>query len=390
MYSGTTVFAQLMMFMSEFEFIKCVDRYKGDYRVRNLTCWEHFLVMSFAQLTGSESLRDIENCFTAFSNKLYHCGLNKPISKSTLADANEKRNWRIYADFGQALIKKARPLYFGDKEFRLDIDNIVYAFDSTTIDLCLSLYPWAKFHHQKGAVKMHTLLDLRGSIPIFIDITESSVHDVNPLYIMPVEPGSYYIMDKGYIDFHRLYTLIHQCRAFYVTRAKDNIQYEVITSSPVDKTTGISSDQLVRLTGYKSLRSYPEAFRLIVYEDFATNVVYTFMTNDLELPALTIAELYRERWKIELFFKWIKQHLHIKSFYGTSLNAIYCQIRIAICTYLMIAIAKKKLNLAITLYTFAQALGLTLFEKTSVKELFENNINFNNQPDGSQLSLRKS
>lgn len=390
MYSGTTVFAQLMMFMPEFEFIKCVDRYKGDYRVRNLTCREHFLVMSFAQLTGRESLRDIENCLTAFSNKLYHCGLNKPISKSTLADANEKRNWRIYADFAQVLIKKARPLYFGDKEFRLDIDNMVYAFDSTTIDLCLSLYPWAKFHHQKGAVKMHTLLDLRGSIPIFIDITEGSVHDVNSLDIMPVEPGSYYIMDKGYIDFHRLYTLIHQCRAFYVTRAKDNIQYDVITSSPVDKTTGIISDQLVRLTGYKSSRSYPEAFRLIVYEDFATNVVYTFMTNDLELPALTIAELYRERWKIELFFKWIKQHLHIKSFYGTSPNAVYCQIWIAICTYLLIAIAKKKLNLAITLYTFAQTLGLTLFEKTPVKELFENNINFNNQPDGSQLSLWKS
>lgn len=390
MYSGTTVFAQLMMFMPEFEFIKCVDRYKGDYRVRNLTCREHFLVMSFAQLTGRESLRDIENCLTAFSNKLYHCGLNKPISKSTLADANEKRNWRIYADFAQVLIKKARPLYFGDKEFRLDIDNMVYAFDSTTIDLCLSLYPWAKFHHQKGAVKMHTLLDLRGSIPIFIDITEGSAHDVNSLDITPVEPGSYYIMDKGYIDFHRLYTLIHQCRAFYVTRAKDNIQYDVITSSPVDKTTGIISDQLVRLTGYKSSRSYPEAFRLIVYEDFATNVVYTFMTNDLELPALTIAELYRERWKIELFFKWIKQHLHIKSFYGTSPNAVYCQIWIAICTYLLIAIAKKKLNLAITLYTFAQTLGLTLFEKTHVKELFENNINFNNQPDGSQLSLWKS
>jgi len=384
---GKTVFSQLMMFMPEFEFNKCVARYKGDYRVRSFSCREHFLVMSFAQLTGRESLRDIENCLTAFSSKLYHSGLSKPISKSTLADANEKRNWRIYADFAQVLIKKARPLYFKDKEFRLDIDNMVYAFDSTTIDLCLSLYPWARFRHQKGAVKMHTLLDLRGSIPIFIDITEGAVHDVNLLDKMPVEPGSYYVMDKGYIDFHRLYTLIHQNRAFYVSRAKDNIKYQTVSFTPVDKTTGVISDQLVRLTGYKSSRSYPEIFRLVVYEDFATNVVYTFMTNDLDLPALTIAELYRERWKVELFFKWIKQHLRIKAFYGTSPNAVYCQIWIATCTYLLIAIAKMKLNLAITLYTFAQTLGLTLFEKTLVKELFENNTNSNNMSDENQLSL---
>jgi len=387
MHLGKTVFSQLMMFMPEFEFNKCVARYKGDYRVRNFSCREHFLVMSFAQLSGRESLRDIENCLTAFSSKLYHSGLSKPVSKSTLADANEKRNWRIYADFAQVLIKKARPLYFKDKEFRLDIDNMVYAFDSTTIDLCLSLYPWARFRHQKGAVKMHTLLDLRGSIPIFIDITEGAVHDVNSLDKMPVEPGSYYVMDKGYIDFHRLYTLIHLNRAFYVSRAKDNIKYQTVSLSPVDKTTGVISDQLVRLTGYKSSRSYPEIFRLVVYEDFATNVVYTFMTNDFDLPALTIAELYRERWKVELFFKWIKQHLRIKAFYGTSPNAVYCQIWIAICTYLLVAIAKKKLNLAITLYTFAQTLGLTLFEKTPVKELFENDITIKNMSDKNQLSI---
>ncbi len=285
MYSGKTVLSQLMMFMPEFEFNKCVARYKGDYRVRNFSCREHFLVMSFAQLTGRESLRDIENCLTAFSSKLYHSGLTKPVSKSTLADANEKRNWRIYADFAQVLIKKARPLYFDDKEFRLDIDNMVYAFDSTTIDLCLSLYPWARFHHQKGAVKMHTLLDLRGSIPIFVDITEGAVHDINALDMMPVEPGSYYVMDKGYIDFHRLYTLIHQCRAFYVSRAKDNLKYQTVSSSPVDNTTGVISDQLVRLTGYKSSISYPEVFRLVVYEDYATNVEYTLMTNDLHLSS---------------------------------------------------------------------------------------------------------
>lgn len=390
MHFGKTVFSQLMMFMPEFEFDKCVARYKGDYRVRNFSCREHFLVMSFAQLSGRDSLRDIASCLTAFSTKLYHSGISKPVSKSTLADANEKRNWRIYADFAQVLIKKARPLYFKDKEFRLDIDNMVYAFDSTTIDLCLSLYPWARFRQQKGAVKMHTLIDLRGSIPIFVDITEGAAHDVNSLDKLPVEPGSYYVMDKGYIDFYRLYTLIHQKKAFYVSRAKDNIKYQMVSSSPVDKTTGVISDQLVRLTGYNSSKFYPEIFRLVLYEDFATNVVYTFMTNDFELPALTIAELYRERWKVELFFKWIKQHLRIKAFYGTSQNAVHCQIWIAICTYLLIAIAKKKLNLAITLYTFAQTLGLTLFEKTPVKELFEININSKNMSDENQLSLWNS
>lgn len=390
MYTGKTVFAQLMMFMPEYEFQQCVDLYKGDYRVRKFSCREHFLVMSFAQLTGRESLRDIENCLTAFSKKLYHSGIKQPISRSTLADANEKRDWRIYSDFAQVLIRKARPLYFDDNEFRLDLDNMVYAFDSTTIDLCLSLYPWAKFHHQKGAVKMHTLLDLRGSIPVFVDITEGAVHDINVLDKMPVEPGSYYVMDKGYVDFHRLYTLIHQCRAFYVTRAKENIRCEVISSCEADQSAGVISDHLVRLTGYKSSRSYPEMFRLVIYEDYTSGVVYKFITNDFDLPALTIAELYHERWKIELFFKWIKQHLHIKAFYGTSPNAVYCQIWIATCTYLLIAIAKKKLNLAISLYTFAQTMGLTLFEKTPIKELFNNNNNPYNLSDENQLLIWNS
>jgi hypothetical protein len=390
MYTGKPVFAQLMRFMPDYEFQKCVDHYKGDYWVRNFSCREHFLVMSFAQLTGRESLRDIENCLSAFSSKLYHSGISKPISRSTLADANEKRNWRIYADFAQVLIKQARPLYINDNDFRVDLDNMVYAFDSTTIDLCLSLYPWAKFHHQKGAVKMNTLLDLRGSIPLFVDITDGSVHDINSLDIMPVEPGSYYIMDKGYIDFHRLYTLIHQRRAFFLTRAKDNIKYEAISFSQVDKDVGLISDQLVRLIGYKSSKYYPEAFRLISYEDYATSIVYTFMTNDFDLPAFSIAELYRERWKIELFFKWIKQHLHIKAFYGTSPNAVYCQIWIAICTYLLIAIAKKKLDLAISLYTFAQTMGLTLFEKPPIKELFNNKNIINNLSDDNQLLLWNS
>jgi hypothetical protein len=303
MYTGKTVFAQLMKFMPEYELQKCVDHYKGDYRVRTLPCREHFLVMSFAQLTGRESLRDIENCLSAFPGKLYHSGISKPVSRSTLADANEKRDWRIYADFAQILINQARPLYIDDNDFRVDLDNMVYAFDSTTIDLCLSLYPWAKFRHQKGAVKMHTLLDLRGSIPVLIDITEGSVHDINSLDVLPVEPGSYYILDKGYIDFHRLYTLIHQSRAFFVTRAKDNIKYEVISSADVDQDAGLISDQLIKLTGCKSSKSYPETFRLVIYEDYSTGIVYTFMTNDLDLPALSIAELYRERWKVELFFK---------------------------------------------------------------------------------------
>jgi len=376
-----------MTFMPEYEFQKCIDNYRGDYRVRKLTCREHFLVMSFAQLTGRESLRDIENCLTAFSGKLYHSGISQPVSKSTLADANEKRDWRIYADFAQILIKQARPLYIEDNDFRVDLDKLVYAFDSTTIDLCLSLYPWAKFHHGKGAVKMHTLLDLRGSIPVFIDITEGSVHDVNSLDKLPIEPGSYYMMDRGYIDFHRLYTLFHQARAFFVTRAKDNLRCEVISEAEVDKEAGLISDKIVRLTTYKSAKSYPEEIRLVVYEDYANNTVYTFMTNDFDLPALSIAELYRERWKVESFFKWIKQHLHIKAFYGTSPNAVHCQIWIAVSTYLLIAIAKKKHDLAISLYTFAQTLGLTLFEKTPIKELFNDKNLIKNMSDENQLSL---
>ena len=387
MYTGKTVFAQLMKFLPEYEFQKCVDQYKGDYRVRKLTCREHFLVMSFAQLTGRESLRDIAACLTAFSGKLYHSGISRPVSKSTLADANEKRDWRIYADFAQILIKQARPLYIEDNDFNVDLDKLAYAFDSTTIDLCLSLYPWAKFRHQKGAVKMHTLLDLRGSIPVFIDITEGSVHDVNSLDNLPIEPGSYYMMDKGYIDFHRLYTLFHQARAFFVTRAKDNLRCEIISEAEVDKETGLISDKIVRLTTYKSAKSYPEELRLVDYEDYATNTVYSFMTNDFDLPALSIEELYRERWKVESFFKWIKQHLHIKAFYGTSQNAVHCQIWIAVSTYLLIAIAKKKHDLAISLYTFAQTLGLTLFEKTPIKELFNNKNVIKNLSDENQLSL---
>jgi transposase len=384
---GKTVFSQLMMFIPEYEFQKCVDRYNGDHRVRNFTCREHFFVMSFAQLADRESLRDIENCLTAFSSKLYHSGIKQAVAKSTLADANEKRDWRIYADFAQILIKRARPLYAEDKDFRLDIDNMVYVFDSTTIDLCLSLFPWAKFHHQKGAVKMNALLDLRGSIPVFVHLTEGIVHDVNALDVMPVEPGAYYIMDKGYVDFYRLFNHIHKRRAFFVTRAKNNMTYQILDTFSVERSTGVISDNSVILTGYKSSMLYPDNLRMVEYEDFATNNVYIFLTNDFDLQALTIAELYRDRWKIELFFKWIKQHLHIKAFYGTSRNAVYCQIWIAICTYLLIAIAKKKLDLSVSLYTLSQTLGLTLFEKTYIKELFNNEYYLKNPSDENQLSI---
>ena len=390
MNTGKTVFAQLMSFIPEYELKKCIDRYQGDYRVRNFTCREHFNVMSFAQLTGRESLRDIESCLIAFSSKLYHSGIKTPVSKSTLADANEKRDWRIYADFAQILIKKARSLYFKDNDFRLDIDNMVYAFDSSTINLCLSLFPWAKFHHQKGAVKMHTLLDLRGSIPVFIHLTDGSVHDVNALDSLLIEPAAFYLMDKGYVDFYRLFNLIHVKRAFFVTRAKDNMAYQVEDNFEVDKDAGLISDQSIRLTGVKSSKLYSDNIRLVVYEDYATNNVYHFLTNNFELSALTIAELYRERWKVELFFKWIKQHLHIKAFYGTTSNAVYCQIWIAICTYLLLAIAKKRLNIKENLYIFSQTIGLTLFEREFIRDLFNYNINFKKQPDDSQLSLWKS
>lgn len=355
MHSGKTVFAQLMMFGSEYYFNKCVDRYRGNHRIRKLSCREQFLTMSFAQLTSRESLRDIENCLVAFSDKLYHSGINKPIPKSTLADANESRDWRIYADYAQCLIRKARPLYFDDPEFRLDMDNMVYALDSTTIDLCLSMFPWAKFRKA----------DLRGSIPIYIDITTNSVHDVNILDTMPIDPGSYYIMDKGYTDFNRLYQKITSRNAFFVTRAKDNLRHTVVENFEVDKNAGVLEDKLISLDGFYTSRKYPQMLRIVTYEDFSDGTLYHFMTNDFTLEALSIAELYRDRWKIELFFKWIKGHLKIKAFYGTSENAVKCQIWIAICTYLIAAIAKKKPELQVSLYTFTQILGLTLFEKTN-------------------------
>ncbi len=388
MNTGKTIFAQIMSFLPDYEFNKCVDKYKGNHRVRSFTCKEHFYVMGFAQLTYRESLRDIESCLTAFSSKLYHSGIKQPVSRSTLAEANENRDWRIYADFAQVLIREARRLYKQDNEFALDIDNMVYALDSSTIDLCLSLFPWAKFRKAKGAVKMHTLLDLRGSIPTFIHLTDGLCHDVNVLDHIVIEPGAIYVMDKGYVDYFRFYSLIHQQRGFFVTRAKDNMAARRVYSRKVDKTTGLKYDQSVKLTGFYIKKDYPDYLRRIKYQDEETGKIYVFLTNNFELSALLIAQLYKERWKIELFFKWIKQHLRIKSFYGTSRNAVYCQIWIAICMYLLVAILKKRLKLDHSLYTLLQIFSLTLFEKVTINELFTNSIYKPTSSDNSnQLSI---
>lgn len=368
-----------MSFLPDYEFNKCVTQYNGNYRVRTFTCRDHFYVMSFAQLTYRESLRDIEACLNALSNKLYHSGIREAVSKSTLAEANENRDWRIYADFAQILIKEARRLYKTDNGFLLDIDNMAYALDSTTIDVCLSIFPWAKFRKQKAAVKAHVLLDLRGSIPTFIEITDGSIHDVNILDFITIEPGAVYVMDRGYLDLDRLYT-IHSKGAFFITRAKSNTAMQRVYSRQVDKSTGLRCDQSVRFTVYKSRKEYPELIRRIKFYDVETGNTYIFLTNNFELDALLITQLYKERWKVELFFKWIKQHLRIKKFYGTSYNAVCCQIWIAVCTYLLVAIAKKKLKLEHTLYNLLQIFSLTLFEKMPINELFTKNNYKENSP----------
>lgn len=370
MNSGKTVFAQLMSVIPEYEFDKCVSRYNGNHRVRNFTCRDHFYVMCFAQLTKRDSLRDIENCLKAVSGKLYHCGIRHAVPRNTLAKANELRNWRIYADFAGVLVKIARPLYQDDDNFRLDIDQLVYAFDSSTISLCLKLCPWATFRENKGGIKMHTLLDLRGNLPVFVRLTEASVHDVNILDELYIEPAAIYVADKAYVDFFRLFNKINRQKAFFVTVAKDNMQFETVGSEPTDMQSGVISDEMIRLTGLKSSKHYPEPIRMVTYEDFATSEVYRFLTNNTELDPLTISELYRERWQVELFFKWIKQHLKIKSFYGTSQNAVYCQIWIALCTYLILAIAKKWWKIDQSLYSFSQICGITPFEKVPLNELF--------------------
>ena len=362
MNEGRTVFAQLLDFLPQYEFDKCVERYRGNFRVRKLPAYEQFLVLAFAQLTWRESLRDIETCLASFGPKLYHSGIRQPTARSTLADANEKRDWRIFADFAHVLIQQATTLYANDP-FGSELRAAAYALDSTTIDRCLSLFPWAKFRRRKAAIKLHTLLALQGNFPTVIIITPGSVHDVNILDQLAWEAGSFYIMDRGYLDFARLPRL-HQCAAFFVTRAKKNSRCARRYSRPVDKTTGLRFDQTVVTVGFYARRDYPEALRRIGYRDPRTGTALVFLTNNFTASALTIAQLYQGRWQIELFFKWIQQHLRIKSFYGTSPNAVRTQIWSAIAVYLLVAILKKRLHLNSSLYTILQILSLTLFEKT--------------------------
>ena len=371
MYEGQIVFSQLIELLPTYEFRKCVERYQGNYYVKSFSCWDQFLCMIFAQLTYRESLRDIESCLKSLKNKLYHMGIRGHISRSTIAYANENRDWRIYADFAHILIDEAKKLYINDK-FEVELDETVYALDSTTIDLCLSLFPWATFRKQKGAVKLHTLLDLRGSIPSFICITDGKVHDVNILDELIPEPGSFYVMDRGYTDFARLYRFTQFC-AFFVIRAKNNLDFHRIISHPVDRSTGIICDQIIALNGVKTSKIYPEKLRRVKYYDAEENKNLVFLTNNFSLPALTIAELFRCRWKIELFFKWIKQHLRIKAFYGTSENAVKTQIWIAVSTYLLVAIVKKMLKIELSLYTILQILSVTLFEKMPILQVLTDN-----------------
>ena len=387
MNTGRTILSQVLDFIPRYEFDKCVNKYQGNYRVRSFTCWEQFIVMAFAQLTNRESLRDIESCLGAVSTKLYHSGVRSSVKKSTLADANEKRDWRIYAEFAQLLIQEARSLYKDDNLFSVDIDEIAYALDSSTIDLCLSLFPWAKFRKNKGAVKMHTQLDLRGSIPTFIDITDGKVHDVNVLDLLILEPGAFYIMDRAYLDFERLYHM-HECLTFFVIREKHNFNYRRVYSREVDKTLGFKCDQVIKLTGFYTSKKYPEKLRRIKYYDKEKGKTLVFITNNFVYSAEIIAQLYKERWRIELFFKWIKQHLRIKRFFGTTLNAVYSQIWIAVSVYLLVAIIKKKLNLKQELYTILQILSISIFEKVPVNQLFGNEDYKNeNSSDYNQLKM---
>ena len=367
---GKTVFSQIMDYLPMYEFRKCVNRYGGNYHTSSFTCMDQYLCMAFAQLTYRESLRDIEACLRSRREKLYHLGIRGWISRSTLAEANEKRDWRIYADFCQILIAQARSLY-ADEDFGIELNGTAYALDSTTIDLCLSLFPWASFRKHKAAVKMHTLMDLHGNIPSFIEITEGRLHDVKILDILVPEPGSFYIMDRGYLDFGRLYAF-NQLLAFFVTRTKRNSKFRRLYSHSVDRTKGLRCDQTIMLVTPKSLAGYPEKLRRVKYFDVEQEKPLVFLTNNFVLPALTIANLYKCRWQIELFFKWIKQHLRIKAFYGTSENAVKTQIWIAVSTYVIVAILRKRLHLELNLYTILQILSVNLFEKVHLNQLLEN------------------
>jgi IS4 transposase len=368
MFQGSTVFSQIMSHIPIYEFNKCVKRYNGNNRIKSFTCLNQFYSMAFAQLTYRESLRDIEACFKALRNRLYHIGIHSTVARSTLADANNYRDWRIYADFAQVLINIARPLY-AQEEIGAELDDMVYALDSTTIDLCLTLFPWARFRRHKAAVKMHTLIDIHGSIPVFIWISEGKLHDVNILDLLVPEPGSIYLMDRGYIDFERLHNIATN-NAFFVILSKSNMQFRRLYSHSNDVMKGVHSDQTVLLTGVRSSTEYPDKLRRVHYYDEKHQNHLYFLTNNFSYPSLTIANLYKCRWQIELFFKWIKQHLRIKAFYGLSENAVKTQIWIAISVYVLLAIIKKKLDLEPSLYTILQVASVSLFEKSPLKEAF--------------------
>ncbi len=386
MNQGRTVFSQLIAFLPDREFRRCVARYDGDTRLRGFSCWDQYLTMAFAQLTYRESLRDIEACLGALGPKLYHMGFHGKVARSTLADANESRDWRIFADFAHVLIRMARPLCAADP-IGVDLDQSLYALDSTTIDLCLSLFPWAKFRKHKAAVKMHTLLDLRGNIPTFIRITDGKAHDVNVLDEIIPEAGAFYVMDRGYIDFERLFVFTLSA-AFFVVRTKENVLLQRRYSHPVEKSTGVRSDHTVILTTIGSANAYPDALRRITYFDAETDHRLKFLTNNFVLPALTIAQIYKCRWQVELFFKWIKQHLRIKAFYGTSENAVKTQIWIAVSVYVLVAIVRKRLGLEASLYQILQILSVTLFEKTPILQALQASGSNNDLLDpGNQLIL---
>ena len=388
MNTDRTVFSQVIDFVPLHVFRKCVQRYHGNFKVRKFSCLDQFLCMCFAQLTFRESLRDIEACLRSVQSRLYHMGIRGNVARSTLADANERRDWRIYRDFAHILIGIARPLYVGE-HLDVDLESTAYALDSTTIDLCLSLFPWARFRQAKGAIKLHTLLDLRGSIPTFIHVSDGKFHDVNVLDILAVEPGAFYIMDKAYIDFSRLFG-IHQASAFFVIRGKRNFQYRRRSSSSVDSSNGLRCDQTVIATGVKSAIKYPVPLRRISFVDPETKKRFVFLTNNFLLPAQSIPSLYKARWQIELFFKWIKQHLRIKAFYGTSPNAVKTQIWIAISTYLLVAILKKRLKLDLSLHTILQILSLSVFEKVPIlKVLSDRGCTIENSGPYKQLNLFK-
>jgi len=386
MNTGKTIFSQVMDFLPLYEFRQCVRRYQGDYKTKSFSCLDQFLCMGFAQMTYRESLRDIETCLRSMQSKLYHMGIRGKVSRNTLAHANEVRDWRIYADFAQILIHRARALY-RDEDFGVELDQTVYALDATTIDLCLSLFPWARFRTQKGAIKLHTLLDLRGPIPAFIEITDGKIHDVRILDILMPEAGAFYVMDRGYLDFERLYRL-HRAQAFFVIRAKSNLRARRLYSQPVDKTTGLQCDQTILLTGPLTALHYPDKLRRVRYFDAQIHKRLVFLTNQFDLPPLTIAQLYKSRWQVELFFRWIKQHLRIKAFYGTSENAVKTQIWIALSVYVLVAIVKKRLALDVSLYKLLQILSVTLFEKTPISiAVFDIGSQFDEIDDGNQLSL---